>query len=153
MAKIVHYYEWLIGLSTYLCCHWHSRSTSTTVNRCHRKWVPGEISSPGGSGLRVFPYFLPPEITHARDPRVGAPPLGQNLRACANGSRQILTFQLNLRQRIYSEPLFLGVKGAIKAGCHQPVLNTAFNFPTSTTFQDYYTPRIILTSRTASTIF
>ena len=118
--------------------------------RCHRKWAPGEISSPGGSGLRVFPP--PGDYARSRSEGWGSAPR-TNLRACANGSRQILTFQLNLRQRIYSAPLFLGVKGAIKAGCHQPVLNTAFNFPTSTTFQDYYTPRIILTSRTAPTIF
>ena len=24
-------------------------------SRCHRKWAPGKISSPGANGLRVFP--------------------------------------------------------------------------------------------------
>ena len=108
--------------------------------RCHRKCTQGVISSPGGSGPRVF--SPPRDYVRSQFQGWGSAPRIK-LRACADGLHQMLTFQLNLRQHT----AFLEVsKRGIKAGCHQPPLNTGLNF-------QFYFPRNIYTStsRTAST--
>ena len=124
--------------------------------RCHRKCTQGVISSPGGSGPRVF--SPPRDYVRSQFQGWGSAPRIK-LRACADGLHQMLTFQLNLRQHTaFLEVSKKGYKSRLPSATSQYWFEFSILLSTEHLHFDFkdcinHSPRIIYTStsRTAST--
>ena len=117
-SYIIWFHEKAVTMKFKFSCDMPNYSRLLTWCRWHRKYAPGVISSPGGSGLGVFS----PPGGYSRSQFQG---LGSAPRIKTPGMCWRFTPNVNLLIKpTPAHSVSLDVKiGGIKAGCHQPPLN------------------------------